>query len=78
MTTNNDIFVWVEQFKGLPAGVSWEAVGTARRLADALGGGVTACLFGGPGIEPVAQEAISYGADTVLLAEDDTLADFRV
>ena len=78
MTTNNDIFVWVEQFKGQPATVSWEAIGTARRVADALGGSVIACLFGGPGIEPLAQEAISYGADTVLLAEDDTLVDFRV
>ena len=75
---SNDIFVWVEQFKGEPAGVSWEALGAARRLADELGGSVTACVFGGPGVEPVAQEAISYGADAVLLAEDATLADFRV
>jgi electron transfer flavoprotein alpha subunit len=74
----NQIFVWVEQFKGQPAGVSWETVGTARRLADELGGSVTACVFGGAGVEPLAQEAISYGADKVLLAEDATLADFRV
>jgi len=78
MTTSNDIFVWVEQFEGQAAGASWEAVGTARHLADELGGSVTACVFGGPGVEPVAQEAISYGADAVLLAEDDTLANFRV
>jgi len=78
MTTSNDIFVWIEQFKGEPAGASWEAVGAARRLADELGGNVTACVFGGPGVEPLAQEAISYGADAVLLAEDGTLADFRV
>jgi len=78
MTTSNDIFVWIEQFKGEPAGASWEAVGAARRLADELGGSVTACVFGGPGVEPLAQEAISYGADAVLLAEDETLADFRV
>jgi len=78
MTTSNDIFVWVEQFKGEPAGASWEAVGAARRLADELGGSVTACVFGGPGVEPLAQEAISYGADAVLLAEDETLVDFRV
>jgi electron transfer flavoprotein alpha subunit len=75
---SNDIFVWVEQFKGQPAGASWEAIGAARRVADELGGSVTACLFGGPGVEPLAQEAISYGADAVLLAEDATLADFRV
>jgi electron transfer flavoprotein alpha subunit len=75
---SNDIFVWVEQYKGQPAAASWEAIGAARRLADELGGSVTACVFGGPGVEPLAQEAISYGADAVVLAEDDTLADFRV
>jgi electron transfer flavoprotein alpha subunit len=75
---SNDIFVWVEQFKEQPAAASWEAIGAARDLADGVGGGMTACVFGGPGVEALAQEAISYGADTVLLAEDETLADFRV
>ncbi|HET91044.1 MAG TPA: electron transfer flavoprotein subunit alpha/FixB family protein, partial [Chloroflexi bacterium] len=76
--TTNDIFVWVEQFKGQPAGTSWEAIGAARRLADELGGQVVACVFGGEGVDGLAQEAISYGADRVILAEDETLADFRV
>jgi electron transfer flavoprotein alpha subunit len=75
---SKDIFVWVEQFKGQPAAASWEAIGAARRLADELGGNVSACVFGGGGVAPLAQEAISYGADKVLLAEDATLADFRV
>jgi len=75
---SNDIFVWVEQFKGQPAAASWEAIGAARRLADERGGSVTACVFGGEGVAALAQDAISYGADTVLLAEDATLADFRV
>ncbi len=75
---SNDIFVWVEQFKGQSTAASWEAIGAARRLADEQGGSVTACVFGGQGVEPLAQEAISYGADKVLLAEDATLADFRV
>jgi electron transfer flavoprotein alpha subunit len=75
---SNDIFTWVEQFKGQPAAASWEAIGAGRRLADELGGNVIACVFGGQGIESLAQEAISYGANSVLLAEDATLADFRV
>ena len=70
MTTNNDIFVWVEQFQGQPAASSWEALGAARWLADELGGQVSACIFGAPGVESLAQKAISYGADVVLLAED--------
>ncbi len=75
---SNDIFVWVEQFKGKPASVSWEAVGVARRLANELGGSVTTCIFGGEGAEALEQEAFFYGADKVLLAKDATLADFRV
>lgn len=75
---SNDIFVWVEQFKGQPAAASWEAIGVARRLADELGDSVIACAFGGQGMESLAQEAVSYGADAALLTEDATLADFRV
>lgn len=75
---SNDIFVWIEQFNGQAASVSWEAVGMARQLADAMRGKVVACLFGGEGLEPLAQEAIAYGADVVQLAEDTTLANFRV
>ncbi len=75
---SKDIFVWVEQFEGDAVSASWEALGVARRLADEQGGTVTAYVFGGDGLEDVAQEAIAYGADKVLLAEDETLADFRV
>ena len=74
----NDIFVWVEQFENEAIGASWEAVGAARSLADEQGGDVVACLFGGDGVEALAQEAFAYGADRVLLASDATLSDFRV
>jgi electron transfer flavoprotein alpha subunit len=74
----NDIFVWVEQFEGEAAGASWEALGAARQLADEQGGDVIACLFGEGGLEELAQEAIAYGADKVLVAADATLGDFRV
>lgn len=73
-----DIFVWIEQFENEAVGSSWEAVGAARRLVDENGGEVIGCLFGGEGIEPVAEEAFSYGADRVLWAAHGTLADFRV
>jgi electron transfer flavoprotein alpha subunit len=74
----NDIFVWVEQFENEVAGASWEALGAARGLADEKGGDVVACLFGGDGVEALAQEVVAYGADKVLLAADPTLAHFRV
>jgi electron transfer flavoprotein alpha subunit len=74
----NDIVVWVEQFEGEAPGASWEAMGAARSLAEGQGGDVIACLFGDDGLEELAQEAFSYGADKVLLARGASLADFRV
>jgi electron transfer flavoprotein alpha subunit len=73
----NDIFVWIEQFRGEVAAPSWEAIGTARRLSETLGGQVCACLFG-HGVEGLAQDAIAYGADKVYVGDDESLADFRV
>lgn len=74
----NDIFVHIEQFQGRLAPASWEALGLARRLVDQTGGRVIAGVFGGPGVGALAQDAIARGADTVLVAEDETLAEFRL
>lgn len=72
----SDILVWVEQLEGEGAPVSWEALGAARRVAEALGVGVTAAVFG-PGAAGVAQEAIAYGADRVFVCEDESLSSYR-
>jgi len=74
---SRDVFVWIEQFNGQVASPSWESLGAARRLSQQLGGQVCACLFG-QGVEGLAQEVIAYGADKVFLADDPTLADFRL
>ncbi|MBN1887873.1 MAG: electron transfer flavoprotein subunit alpha/FixB family protein [Thermoflexales bacterium] len=74
---SNDIFVWVEQFKGQAAPVAWEAMGLARVLAGGLGGQVVACVLG-QGVEALAKEAVSYGADKVFTCDDATLADYRL
>jgi len=73
---SNDILVWVEQFKGQAASASWEAIGLARTLAEGLGGQVVACVLG-QGIGALAEEAIAYGADQVVLCDDATVEDFR-
>ncbi len=65
------IFVYVDQFKGEALPSSWEAVAAGKTLGE-----VTALIFGA-GVERIAQEALHYGADAVLLADDPTLADFR-
>ncbi|MDW8327996.1 MAG: electron transfer flavoprotein subunit alpha/FixB family protein, partial [Anaerolineales bacterium] len=69
----NKIWVFIEQFKGAIQPASLEALGAARTL----GGGVTALLLG-QGIGALAQTVIAHGADEVLVADDATLADFRV
>ena len=67
------LWVFIEQFKGVIAPASLEALGAARTL----GGGVTGLLFG-QGVGDLAQSVIAHGADEVLVADDATLADFRV
>src|SRR5678815_3833198 len=73
---SNHIWVLIEQWKGVVAHSSFEALGEARRLAAQRGGGVSALLFG-QDVAKLAPELIAHGADEVLLADDATLADFR-
>ncbi|MEA3352090.1 MAG: electron transfer flavoprotein subunit alpha/FixB family protein [Chloroflexota bacterium] len=72
----NKIWVFIDQFEGNALQPSWEGIGAALTLAEELGGGVTALVFG-QDVENVAQEAFHYGANEVLLADDATLADYR-
>lgn len=68
-----NIFVFVEQREGKIQNVGLELLGKARGLADDLGQEVYA-MFLGHNIKNQAQELISYGADKVLLVEDESLA----
>lgn len=70
------VWVWVEQFKGQAASISWEMLGQGRKIADQLGMQLTACLLGHQ-VESIAQQAIHYGADRVFLLDDPTLAEVR-
>jgi len=71
------VFVWIEQFKGKPLDLSWEVLGKARELADRRGSQAVAVVLG-QGVAAIAEQAISYGADSVYLADDPTLSDFRL
>ena len=73
----NKVWVYIDQFKSTPAQASWEAVGVGVKLAAELGGGVTALVFGS-GVESLAQKAFEYGASSVLLCDDASLADYRL
>lgn len=68
-----DIFVFVEQREGKIQNVGLELLGKARELADVLGQQVYA-MFLGHNIKPQAESLIAYGADKVLLVEDESLA----
>jgi electron transfer flavoprotein alpha subunit len=69
-------FVYIDHFKGKPLPASWEVVGAARKLADSLGGSVSALVFGA-NAEALGQTAIHYGADEAIVADDASLVDFR-
>ena len=70
------VWVWVEQFGGEAASISWEMMGQGRRLADELGGALSACVLGHE-MDDVVAQAIAYGADRVFVADDPTLATYR-
>ena len=70
------VWVWVEQFEGRAASISWEMLGQGRKIADQLDAQLTACLLGHE-VEAVAEQAIQYGADRVFLLDDPTLAEVR-
>lgn len=73
----NDVFVWIEQSDGTVDPIAWEVIGAARGVANALGGGVTACVLG-DGMDGLAQEAVQRGADSAILVNDATLATYRL
>ncbi len=73
---SGDIWVYVDHFKGVAHPGSWEAIGAARKLAAELDGQVTALVFG-ESVRSLAEEAIQFGANEVLMAEDPTLAVYR-
>jgi len=70
------VWVWVEQFEGQAAGISWEMMGQARKLADRLGTTLTSCVLGS-NAEAIAGQAAAYGADEILLIDDPTLSVYR-
>ncbi|MBR1770054.1 MAG: electron transfer flavoprotein subunit alpha/FixB family protein [Bacteroidales bacterium] len=70
-----NIFVFVEQREGKIQNVGLELLGKARELADNLGQEVHA-MFLGQNIKSQANDLIAYGADKVLLVEDECLSVF--
>lgn len=73
------VWVCIEMERGEVHPVSWELLGEGRKLANALGNPLGGLLLGAPGeaLERAAAEAISYGADKVIIVADPVLEHYR-
>ena len=71
------IWVFMEQRGGVLHEVGLELLGKARELAAVQGGTVAALLLG-VDVAPLADQAIAYGADLVLVAEHPALEPYRL
>jgi electron transfer flavoprotein alpha subunit len=69
------ILVYTEYVDGGFKKSAFEVVSEGRRLADGLGTDLTAVVLG-HGITDAAGQLGTYGADTVLVADDEALADY--
>jgi electron transfer flavoprotein alpha subunit len=70
-------WVYIDQFKGQAVSASWESLGAVRKVASEAGGTVTAVVLG-QNAAAIAGEAFGYGADSAVICNDASLADFRV
>lgn len=73
---SKNVWVCLEQTGGKIAGVSFEMVSGARKLADQLSSQVCAVLMGDQ-VQDQAKEAFAYGADVVYVCDDAVLKDYR-
>jgi len=72
---SNNILVIAEQADNAFRKVTFEALSEGRRLADALGCGLTALVIGS-GVASIAPELAKYGADKILVADDPGFEDY--
>lgn len=70
-----NIWVYAEQRQGKLTPVVIELLGEARKLASVKGIKVNAILLG-HNVDHIAKELISYGAETVYLADDELLKNY--
>ncbi len=70
------VWVFAEQKEGKLNPVSLELLGIARALADELGQDVSALLLGDQ-VSDMSETLIKHGANSVYLAEHETLKDYR-
>jgi electron transfer flavoprotein alpha subunit len=71
-----DCWTVVEVVDGVPRRVSLELLGKGRELAGKLGG-LNVALVVGHDLDGVAREAVRYGAERVVVMDDERLAEYH-
>jgi electron transfer flavoprotein alpha subunit len=71
------VWVFVEQEDNVVHLVSWELLGAARKLADALDGSAVEAVLLGSHVEAIADGVFRYGAQRVYTVDDPVLAHYR-
>ena len=74
---SHGVFIFAQQVDKVITNVSYELIGKAKELADELGTIVTAVLLGS-GIKVLAQSLVEYGADRVIVIDDEKLDTYMV
>lgn len=74
---NHGVFVFVQQVDKTITNVSYELIGKAKEIAGELSTEVSAVLVGS-GIKQLAQNLVEYGADRVIVIDDESLETYTV
>ena len=73
---SHDCWTVVELVEGQPRDVSLELLGKGRELAGKLGGANVALVIGS-GLGEAVREAVRYGAERVVVVDDERLAEYH-
>jgi electron transfer flavoprotein alpha subunit len=68
------ILAITEQVDGTFKNISFEVISTGKKLVETTGGPLTAAVLGA-GVETMASQAAEYGADRILVVDDEGLKD---
>ena len=72
---SSGVWVFAQQQKGTISSTAYELLAAGRKLADELGGSLTAVLFGS-GVKDAAVQLTARGADRAIVADDPALENF--
>ena len=72
----NEVWVFIEQRDGNPADVSFELLCKGQKLADAMGGTLKSIVIGS-GVDAIAEQTFTYGADEALVIDHPLLKNYE-